>query len=74
MLNKQLERLGFEVGKSARNKSYILHSLIVYNVDDSFPAINNTSFVEGKLPSGVVKMTYTISLDALAGEFWIGQV
>ncbi len=64
-LNKKLESLGLEKGKSARNRQYILHAMLEYIVDDSFPAITESSFVGGKLPNGVRSITYTVSLDGL---------
>lgn len=50
VLNDKLESLGFEKGKSARNRQYILHAMLEYKVDESFPAIKDTSFVDGHLP------------------------
>ena len=64
-LNNKLESLGFEKGKSARNRQYILHAMLEYKVDESFPAIKETSFVDGHLPKGVQSLTYTVSLDGL---------
>ena len=64
-LNEKLESLGFEKGKSARNRQYILHAMLEYKVDDSFPAIKDESFVGGHLPKGVRSITYTVSLDGL---------
>lgn len=64
-LNEKLESLGFEKGKSARNRQYILHAMLEYNVDELFPAIKDTSFVDGHLPKGVQSITYTLSLDGL---------
>ena len=65
VLNDKLESLGFEKGKSARNRQYILHAMLEYKVDDSFPAIKDESFVGGHLPKGVRSITYTVSLDGL---------
>ena len=65
VLNDKLESLGFEKGKSARNRQYILHAMLEYKVDESFPAIKDTSFVDGHLPKGINSITYTVSLDGL---------
>lgn len=73
-LNDLLAMQGFHYGKSSRTKTYMLHSMIAYPVDENFPVINNASFVDGTLPKGIEKITYTVSLDGLTGEFWIGQV
>lgn len=64
-LNDKLESLGFEKGKSARNRQYILHAMLEYKVDESFPSIKGASFVDGHLPKGIQSVTYTVSLDGL---------
>lgn len=65
VLNDKLDSLGFEKGKSARNRQYILHSMLEYKVDESFPAIKDESFIDGHLPKGVQSIIYTVSLDGL---------
>ena len=65
VLNQKLESLGLERGKSVRNRQYILHSMLQYNVDASFPAIRESSFVGGHLPKGIISITYKVSLDGL---------
>lgn len=67
-LNDKLERLGLEKGMSARKRCYVLHAATKYTVDESFPAIRETSFVGGVLPSGVMSITYTVTLDGITGE------
>ena len=67
-LNDKLERLGLEKGTSARKRCYALHAATKYTVDESFPAIRETSFVGGVLPSGIMSVTYTITLDGITGE------
>lgn len=67
-LNDKLEKLGLEKGKTARKRCYILHSATKYPIDDSFPVIREKSFVGGKLPRGVMSITYTITLDGINGE------
>lgn len=64
-LNEKLETLGLEKGKSARNRQYILHAMLEYKVDESFPAIRESSFVDGHKPTGVKSITYTVSLDGV---------
>ena len=68
ILNDKLERLGLEKGMSARKRCYVLHAATKYTVDESFPAIRETSFVGGVLPSGVMSITYTVTLDGISGE------
>ena len=64
-LNSKLELLGLEKGMSARNRQYILHAMLEYTVNESFPAIKDSSFVDGHLPKGVRSITYTVSLEGL---------
>src|SRR5699024_2547084 len=64
-LNQKLTALGLEKGKSARNRQYIIHAMLEYSVDESFPCIKESSFVDGHLPTGVQSITYTVSLDGL---------
>lgn len=68
MLNDKLERLGLEKGKTARKRNYILHAAIKYEINDSFPAIRESSFVGGIIPEGVKSITYTVSLDGITGD------
>ena len=67
-LNQKLELLGLEKKKSARNRCYDLHSMLMYKIDDKFPAIKESSFVNGVLPVGVESITYTVSLDGVEVE------
>ena len=68
ILNDKLDRLGLEKGMSARKRCYVLHAATKYKVDESFPAIRETSFVGGVLPSGIMSITYTVTLDGISGE------
>lgn len=67
-LNDKLEKLGLEKGMSARKRNYVLHAATKYTVDESFPAIRETSFAGGVLPRGVMSITYTVTLDGIPGE------
>ncbi len=67
-LNDKLAKLGLEKGKTARKRCYIMHAATKYTIDDSFPAIREKSFVGGTLPSGVMSITYTVTLDGVPGE------
>ena len=64
-LNDKLAHQGFALGKSARNKRFILHSMLKYVVDGNFPRIVPSSFVSGSLPAGITRITYTVNLDDL---------
>lgn len=72
-LNYKLELLGLERKKSARKRCYDLHAMIIYEVDEAFPAIRESSFVGGTLPTGVQTISYTISLDGVEGEKIVEQ-
>ena len=62
LLNAKLELRGFEKGMSARKKRFILHEMLLYKVDETFPRITPDSFVGGVLPEGITKITYTVDL------------
>ncbi len=65
LLNSKLEKLGFEQGMSARKKNFKLHEMLLYTVDDNFPRITPESFVNGVMPDGILKITYTADLSGL---------
>ena len=67
-LEEKLTKLGFEKGKSARKRCYILHAATEYAVNENFPAIRNTSFIGGNLPEGVMSITYVVTLDGINGK------
>ena len=60
-----MEKKGFGVGKSDRNKTFILHSMYQYEVDDTFPKVTEQSFINGVLPSCIVDVSYTVDLSGL---------
>lgn len=64
-INEALEKKGFGVGKSDRNKTFILHSMYQYGVDDTFPKVTEQSFNNGVLPSGIIDVSYTVDLSGL---------
>ncbi len=65
-----MKNLGLGIGKSARNRNYIVHAIIQYPVNENFPAITDRSFKDGLLPPQVKSITYTISLDGVQGIRW----
>lgn len=65
-INEHLEKKGFGVGKSARRKKFLLHSMIRYIVDESFPKITEQSFINGVLPAGITDISYTVDLSGLS--------
>lgn len=66
LLNRRLELRGFEQGMSARKKNFLLHEMLLYKVDDSFPRITPESFAGGVLPIGITKVTYTVDLSGMS--------
>ena len=64
-INEALEKKGFGVGKSVRNKTFILHSMYQYVVDENFPKVIEQSFVDGVLPKGIIDISYTVDLSGL---------
>ena len=50
---------------SARKKNFILHEMLLYIIDDSFPTITPASFVGGVMPTGITKINYTVDLSGL---------
>lgn len=65
LLNQKLEKKGLEKGMSARKKTFILHEMLLYTIDENFPVITPESFVGGVMPKGITKITYTADLSGL---------
>lgn len=70
-INNRLKELGLEEGRSSRRRMFILHSMLLYKVDGSFPRITPASFVGGVMPKGINTITYTVDLSALEAEPFI---
>lgn len=68
VINIELEKLGFGIGKSVRKKQFIMHSMYRYEVDDAFPKLTEASFVGGVLPQGITDASYTVNLSGLRAE------
>lgn len=67
-LEMRLAVLGLEAGRGARNRRYRVVEWQRYSVDDTFPAITETSFKRNRLPRHVVGLTYTLDLAGLPGS------
>ena len=67
-INQKLKELGFEEGRSSRNKTFILHSMLKYTVDSAFPRITPASFIGGVMPASITKITYTVDLSGMTPE------
>ena len=61
-VNDKLIDMGFEVGMSSRKKTFILHNMLQYTIDDTFPRITDASFIGGEKPRGITSLTYTVDL------------
>lgn len=68
LINQRLKELGFEEGRSSRNKKFVLHNMLKYTVDSDFPRITPASFVGGVMPAGITKFTYTVDLSGMTPE------
>ena len=64
-IEKKLQEMGFENGMSSRKKTFILHDLLDYEIDDDFPRVTTESFKGGVLPVGITKITYTVNLSGI---------
>lgn len=71
-LENQLQKIGFEKGKSARKEKYKVLASLQYDVDDNFPLITKDSFKGNKIPDNVEKIVYTISLNGIKNKRFIG--
>ena len=65
VINAKLADMGFEPGMTSRKKTFILHSMLQYIIDDSFPKITPESFVNGVMPENITKITYTVDLSGM---------
>lgn len=72
-LNTRLSKKGLEEGMSARKRCFILHDMLQYRVDESFPRITPSSFLGGVMPSGITKISYTVSLDGITAKTLIHE-
>lgn len=62
LLNQKLSDRGFEENMSSRNKTFILHEMLRYNVGPDFPRLTPESFIGGVWPIGITDITYTVDL------------
>jgi len=65
VIESQLEKRGFIIGSSIRDKKYVVLEVRKFKVDDSFPRIIESSFKNNKYPKNIVKILYTIDLEGL---------
>lgn len=69
-LEIELERQGFELGESIRDKKYKVLEKRKYTVDNTFPRITKEMFKDGKYPEGITHIEYTVDLDGMPYGEW----
>lgn len=69
-IEKKLEQKGYRENSSIRKKSYLIHEIREYFIDDEFPKITKESFVEGKIPANIKKIYYIVNLDNIKYKNW----
>lgn len=72
---KKLDKNGYDIlsikskfenfSTSAINKTYRIIEVREYEINENFPLITNDSFVDGKLPKGIIKINYEVDLTGL---------
>lgn len=65
LLEQQLSSLGYESGASSRDKQYSVLETRLYQIDDAFPKITETSFKEDRVPLGITHIVYTVDLESI---------
>ena len=65
LIESQLERRGFMLGSSIRDRKYVLLEKRKYTVDDHFPRIVESSFKNNVYPKNIIKILYTIDLESI---------
>ena len=69
-VESKLYSMGYERSRPERDATFNVLERSIFKVDESFPQITPSSFVEGKLPDFVIKIEYTVNLDSLQKENW----
>lgn len=65
LLESQLEKKGYKRGSSIRDVKYTILEIRMFDVDDKFPKIVETSFKDDVFPKNIIKILYTIDLEGL---------
>ena len=69
-IEEQLKKIGYEKGSSKRNEKYKVLEKRIYEVNDRFPRIIDSSFKDDKYPSSIIQISYTVDLDGLEYSVW----
>lgn len=67
-IESKLYHLGFPKGYHLRKVKYKILEARSYCIDDNFPIINSEAFIDGKIPLGVKKISYSVDLTYLDYE------
>lgn len=66
-LERNLSALGYEDGQTSRSEKFnLLESEKVFSVDPDFPKISENSFIDNRIPLGVIKISYEVDLSILS--------
>ena len=68
VLTLSLARVGFHPGSSARRETFIVLESRLFPVGADFPRIVPESFINGSLPTGVVRVEYQVDLAGLVHQ------
>lgn len=67
-LETALSKAHLERGCTARKQKYNLIEMKLYEVDDSFPAITESSFKGNVIPANIIRINYTVNLSGLPSK------
>lgn len=64
-ISHSIEKLGFPIGSIERKEKFNILEIRDYIIDESFPSITESSFINGKIPLGITHIEYTVDLESL---------
>ena len=70
IIEQELEKHGFEIGASSRDKKYKKLEGRVYEINEKFPRIVQSSFKNDKYPDAIIHIQYTIDLEGIDYITW----
>lgn len=65
-----LHNAGYQSKKIERDTTFKVLETKKYIVDEGFPSITPNSFVDGKIPDHIIKISYTVNLDSIDSFNW----
>lgn len=69
-LEDNLNKAGIHRGSTLWKEKYEILEKRQYIINSSFPVITPDSFLDGKIPTGILKIVYDIDLDSMHYEVW----